>query len=209
MNKRCFIFGSYPCNSSFDFSVSDNDIVICADGGFKLAERLGVKADLAVGDFDTVNVDDYCGKFECYPPEKGDTDMMIAIKTGFRLGFKDFIILGGIGGRRDHTFANIQALNYIADNSGRGRLLSDDEDVTIQLPGKNSYCKENYHYISIFSLTDICEGVYLRNLKYPLNDAVLSAGFPLGISNEFLTDSCCIELKRGKLLVMRTKNDRK
>lgn len=209
MNKRCFIFGGYPCNSTFDFSLSDNDMIICADGGVKLAESLGVQPKLAVGDFDTINADDCCGKVECYPPEKDDTDMMIAIKTGFRLGFKDFVILGGIGGRLDHTFANIQALNYIADNGGRGQLLSDGEDVTVQLPGKMCYFKENYHYISIFSLTDICEGVYLRNLKFPLNNAVLSAGFPLGISNEFLTDSCCIELKKGRLLVIRAKNDKK
>ncbi len=209
MNGRCYIFGGYPCNSAFDFSVSDKDIVICADGGFKLAERLGVKADLAVGDFDTVKSDECSGNIECYPPEKDDTDMMIAIKTGFRLGFKEFIILGGIGGRLDHTFANIQALNYIADNGGRGRLISDYEDAVVQLPGKAFYFKENYHYISAFSLTDTCEGVYLRDLKYPLDNAVLSAGFPLGISNEFLSESCCIEFSKGKLLVIRTKNDRK
>lgn len=209
MNKRCFIFGSYPCNSSFDFSVSDDDMVICADGGFKLAERLGVKADLAVGDFDTIKADDCSGKIECYPPEKDDTDMLIAVKTGFRLGFKDFIILGGLGGRLDHTFANIQTLSYIADNGGKGQLLSDNENVTVQLPGKACYFKENYHYISIFSLTDTCKGVYLSNLKYQLNNAVLSAGFPLGISNEFLTESCCIEFSEGKLLIIRTKNDRK
>lgn len=209
MKNRCFIFGSYPYNSSFDFSVFENDIVICADGGLTLAEQLGVKADLAVGDFDTVNADNYCGNVEYYPPEKDDTDMLIAIKTGFRMGFKDFIILGGIGGRLDHTFANIQALCYISDNGGHGELLSDCESVTLQLPGKAIYYKQDYHYISIFSLTDKCEGVCLKELKYPLDNAVLTSGFPLGISNEFLSDSCTVKLKKGKLLVIRTKSDRK
>ncbi|MBP0965908.1 MAG: thiamine diphosphokinase [Oscillospiraceae bacterium] len=209
MSKRCFIFGGYPCNSTFDFSLSDNDMVICADGGVLLAERLGVQPKFAVGDFDTISVKDCCGKVECYPPEKDDTDMMIAVKTGFRLGYKDFVIFGGIGGRLDHTFANIQTLNYIADNGGRGLLLSDNEAVTVQLPEIAVYYKEDYHYISVFSLTETCEGVYLKGLKYPLENAVLTAEFPLGISNEFLTDSCCIELKKGRLLVIRAKNDKK
>lgn len=212
MSKRCFIFGGYPCNSTFDFSLSDNDMVICADEGVKLAESLGVQPKLAVGDFDTISVKDCCGdccgKVECYPPEKDDTDMMIAVKTGFRLGYKDFVILGGIGGRLDHTFANIQTLNYIADNGGRGLLLSDSEAVTVQLPETAVYYKEDYHYISVFSLTETCEGVNLKGLKYPLENAVLSAGFPLGISNEFLSEKCTIELKKGKLLIIRTKSDR-
>lgn len=208
MSKRCFIFGGCPCNSTFDFSLSDNDMVICADGGVKLAESLGVQPKLAVGDFDTISVKDCCIKVECYPPEKDDTDMMIAVKTGFRLGCKDFVILGGIGGRLDHTIANIQTLNYIADNGGKGLLLSDSEAVAVQLPGNSVYFKEDYHYISVFSLTEICEGVYLKDLKYPLENGVLSAGFPLGISNEFLSEKCTIELKKGKLLIIRTKSDR-
>lgn len=207
MSKRCFIFGGYPCNSTFDFSLSDNDMVICADGGVRLAESLGVQPKLAVGDFDTVSVKDCCGNVECYPPEKDDTDMMIAVKTGFRLGYKDFVILGGIGGRLDHTFANIQTLNYIADNDGKGLLISDNEAVTVQLPEAAVYYKEGYHYISVFSMTDICEGVYLKGLKYPLENGVLSAGFPLGISNEFLSEKCTIELKKGKLLIIRSKSD--
>lgn len=208
MSKRCFIFGGFPCNSSFDFSISDNDMVICADGGVRLADSLGVQPKLAVGDFDTVSVKDCCGNVVCYPPEKDDTDMMIAVKTGFRLGYKDFIILGGIGGRLDHTFANIQTLNYIADNDGKGLLISDNEAVTVQMSEAAVYYKEDYHYISVFSLTETCEGVYLKGLKYPLENGVLSAGFPLGISNEFLSEKCTIELKKGKLLIIRSKSDR-
>lgn len=208
MSKCCFIFGGYPCNSTFDFSLSENDMVICADGGVKLAERLGVRPQLAVGDFDTISVKDCRHDIECYPPEKDDTDMMIAVKTGFRLGYRNFIILGGIGGRLDHTFANIQTLNYISDNGGKGMLLSDNDAVTVQLPKSAVYYKEDYHYISVFSLTDICEGVYLKGLKYPMENGVLTAGFPLGISNEFLSEKCVIELKKGKLLIIRSKSDR-
>ncbi len=66
-----------------------------------------------------------------YPPEKDDTDMMLAIKLGLSRGYREFAIYGGLGGRLDHTIANIQALTYLAGEGASGILYGDSYALTV------------------------------------------------------------------------------
>lgn len=207
MSGKCYIFGGFPCNSEFDHAIGDKDIVISADGGYKLACSLGVKSNIVLGDFDTLNEEIVDSDVRKYPPEKDDTDLMIAIKTGISMGYSYFVIYGALGGRIDHTIAAIQSLEYLSERNMDGVLVSDNETINIQMPGKCEYKKDNFKYISVFSL-DEASVVSYEGLKYSLDNYTITQSFPIGISNEFISETGRIDLKSGKLLVIRTKSDK-
>ena len=107
-SKICYIFGAGE-QSSCDIRLSGSDLVIAADGGFDYLKKLGLRADIVLGDFDSLSDSQNLPEdFIRYPKEKDDTDMMIAIKEGLARGYRTFRIYGGLGGRLDHTIANLQ-----------------------------------------------------------------------------------------------------
>lgn len=50
-------------------------------------------------------------------------------------------------------------------------------------------------------------GVCLRGVYYPLEDAVLTAEYPLGVSNEFTADTACLQCSSGCGVVVLTRDD--
>lgn len=201
----CFIAGAGDfCEKSLD--IGSSDIVIAADGGYKHLEKIGIKPDIYIGDFDSAPKP-VCGKeVEVYNCEKDDTDMLLAVKHGFKLGFGEFKIYGGCGGRADHTFSNIQTLQYIAENGGRGYLFGNREIYTV-ISSSVSFDESMKGKISVFSLSDKSEGVCEKGLKYNIENAVLTNGFPLGVSNEFIGEKAEISVKKGFLLIIYNRGD--
>lgn len=203
--KICYIVGA--CESGkVQIPKKKGDIVLCADGGLDILEKNNIKPDFVIGDFDSLG---YIPKGEnvfVYPKEKDDSDTGIAIKLGFQKGYKSFVIYGGLGGRFDHSFANVQLLSYIAENGGQGFLVGENtymtviKDSSLSLKGKGT--------ISVFSLSDKSMGVALKGLKYTLENGELTNSFPLGLSNEFLNEetSALLRVQRGTLLVIVTEN---
>ena len=97
--ETCYIFGAgdfTPCT----IDLTSKDLVIAADGGYDYLIRLGLRADVVLGDFDSVTSPDLWDDAICekltYPPEKDDTDMMLAIKLGLSRGYREFAIYGGM-----------------------------------------------------------------------------------------------------------------
>ena len=118
----CYIIGAGEC-APMDFDPGETDLLIAADGGYRAVCDAGMRPDLIVGDFDSLGgVPTDAPVIRC-PVEKDDTDTMIAIKEGLARGYQRFQIYGGLGGRLDHTIANLHALAYLADHGARGRLV--------------------------------------------------------------------------------------
>ena len=206
--KKCSVIAGAHIS---DTSVLDNakgTYVICADGGYDTAIRCGIVADVLIGDFDTLSAlpSDGC-EIIAYAPEKDDTDTMLAIKLAIERGYTDITIYGAVGGRLDHTYANIQSLEYIDKQGCRGMLAGDNEIVYVQSADRAEYNRANGCYFSVFSLSDKCEGIYLEGVKYPLCDAVLERSFPLGVSNEITADMAIIRKSSGKLLIIIAKKN--
>ena len=202
--KRCVIMSAAPVMNTRGLRqlVEEGDYIICADGGVKLAQRLGITPNLILGDFDSLDqVPDIAPVFT-YEREKDDTDTMLAIKQGIAEGCDYFLLLGGLGGALDHTYANIQALCYLCRHGCQGYLMNADniativENTTVEVERKEGF------KLSLFSYSDTCEGVTLRGVKYPLTDAVLTQGFPLGARNEILEAKARITVKNGALLII-------
>ena len=128
-----------------ELEINENDLVIAVDAGYRHLEKLNIKPDIIIGDFDSAQKPDFENTV-CYSPIKDDTDTMLAIKYGFEKGYNFFQIYGGLGGERtDHTIANFQALGYIAQNNGRGVLVGNNEQFTVIKNSKITINSGDFH----------------------------------------------------------------
>ena len=91
------------------------DYVIACDLGYLHAEKMGIRPDLILGDFDSAPVPDGKIPVEQHPVRKDDTDTMLAVKKALSLGYADLVMACAFGGRLDHAYANIQAGAYAAE----------------------------------------------------------------------------------------------
>ncbi len=192
--------------------ISEGDFVIAVDGGLMYCESLGVEPDLIVGDFDSIT-DSFVGaleEIEKRSPEKvvrlntmkDDTDTMAALKIGIERGFEVFYMYGCGGGRLEHTIANIQSLIYLKDRDLKGYIM-EGEGMTFVMRNESVSFKETMEgYVSLFALDPVIKGVTEKGLKYTLEKAELSYGFPLGVSNEFIGVQSEIAVDSGTALVV-------
>lgn len=200
-NRICYIIGAGE-NYGLDFTPSANDFVIAADAGIRYLEECGITADLVIGDFDSLNDVPTHPNTMALSAEKDDTDMLAAVREGIKAGYCDFHIYCGMGGRIDHTIANLQVLADLSENGMRGFLFGKDSVITAITNQTITFDKIPSGYVSVFSHTEKSEGVYLRGLKYELTNAVLTNTFPLGVSNEFIGKKSSISVGSGTLLIV-------
>ena len=203
--RRCVIFTALcEGDPKRAYAPEAGDCVLCADGGWRLARRLGVKPALVIGDFDSSDEPGDEATLRV-PAEKDDSDTMLCLKRGLAMGFDDFLIVGGFGGRIDHTLANFQALHYAARRGARVemrdglRWAAAVANGSLRVPA--DILGGGPVKLSVFALTDACRGVTLRGTKYALEDGALTNAFPLGLSNEFAADMAEIAVGEGALLV--------
>ena len=205
---KCYIITSYIAgNLSFLLDNSSNDFILCADGGYSIAAEMGITPDLVIGDFDSVKsaIPDEIKTIKL-PAEKDDTDTMACVKYAINHDFKEIIIIGGIGGRFDHTIANLQCLYYGIINGTNIELRDEKNIVSMHFPSTIQVKKNKDFKLSIFAFSEICEGITLDGLKYPLSNYTLKQSFPLGISNEFTSELASISFETGVLLLILSKD---
>ena len=200
-NKICYIVGAGE-NYGLDFTPSTNDFVIAADAGIRYLDECGITANLVIGDFDSLNDMPVHPNTMTLSAEKDDTDMLAAVREGIKAGYSDFHIYCGMGGRIDHTIANLQVLTYLSENGMHGFLFGKDSVITAITNQKITFDKIPSGYVSVFSHSEKSEGVYLNGLKYELNNAILTNTFPLGVSNEFIGRESSISVGSGTLLIV-------
>ena len=198
--KKCIIF----CAAEFDglaAPIGPEDFVIAADGGWKHTQKLNRIPDEVLGDFDSLG---YVPQgANVFPVEKDDTDAMLAARRGLDLGFRDFVFYGSLDGPRlDHTVANFQTLQFLADRGARGYLVGKDYVVTVVKNGAIGFAAGCSGTVSVFCMGRDAQGVTLEGLYYPLADGTLTAGFPLGVSNHFTGEPAKISVKDGSLLIL-------
>lgn len=203
MNEAiCHVVGAGEIGEVKLFSPDKGDYVIGVDGGYEYLEKMQIEADLVVGDFDSLCHEPEHKNTIRLPAEKDDTDMFFALKQGVKQGYKQFCIYGGLGGRVSHTIANLQCLLWLARQGMRGWLVGKDVLITVIKNESIQLEKERKGYLSVFAFDGTAKGVYLKNLKYPLQDAVLTTDFPIGTSNEFIGEESEITVEDGALIVV-------
>lgn len=202
VDNICYIVGAMA--KSLPEISRENSFVIAADAGYKALQSVNIKPDLVVGDFDSLGHVPRGENIVRHPVMKDDTDMMLAVKLGLERGFKCFHIYGGMGGRIDHTIANIQTLAYIANKGASAFLFGDGEIMTVIKNGAVRFDEGSEGTVSAFGIGGNAKGVYESGLLYNLENAELAPDFPLGVSNEFTGESAEIRVENGMLLVVWT-----
>ena len=197
---KCIIF----CAAGFDGLVQPiarEDFVIAADGGLAHTQTLGITPNEVLGDFDSLGFTPEGANV--FPVEKDDTDAMLAVRRGLFLGYREFVLYGSLDGPRlDHTVANFQTLQYLADHNAAGYLVGSTYVVTVVKEGSIFFPAQADGTVSVFCMGKDAEGVTLEGLYYPLEKGTLTAGFPLGVSNHFTGQPAAITVEKGSLLVL-------
>ena len=198
--KTCIIF----CAGGFEKlveSVRDGDFLMAADGGLVHLQRLGLSPDGILGDFDSLGYVPENAKV--FPVEKDDTDAMLAVRQGLQLGYRRFVIYGGLDGPRlDHTVANFQTLQFLEDHGAQGYLAGNTYMATVIKNESVRFSETAQGIFSVFCMGADATGVTIRGAQYDLENGTLSAGFPLGVSNHFVGKSAQISVTDGSLLLL-------
>ncbi|MCR5718209.1 MAG: thiamine diphosphokinase [Oscillospiraceae bacterium] len=188
--------------------IPEGALVLCADCGLRHAERLEIRPDVVIGDFDSYTETLPHGIATLrLPVEKDVTDTMQAVLYGAEQGCREFHIYGVFGGARiDHSLANIQMLHTMYTKGLHGILHHGTTLVTTQSPedGTQRYpCFDGD--FSIFAMTDTCEGVTIRGCKYNVEHITLRNSFPLGVSNSITAEAAEITVQTGLLLIVQVR----
>ena len=197
---KCLIF----CAAEFDAlaaPAAQDDYILAADGGLRHLKKLNMEPDGIIGDFDSLGF--IPEGAQVFPVEKDDTDAMLAARKGLELGFREFLFYGSLDGPRlDHTIANFQTMQFLADRGATGYLIGRDYLVTVLKNEKLTFPAKAEGILSLFCLGPDAHGVTLRGLQYPLEDYTLTSGFPLGVSNHFVGKAATVTVAEGSLLAL-------
>ena len=209
MSRRAVILSAVPVSTALCRYVQPGDFVVACDAGYRNCVPLHCRPDIIVGDFDTAPCPAQEGDDTIILPHvKDDTDTEYAAKLAAQKGFDEVLLLGALGGRRvEHTLANLCTGLGLEQRGIRAALQDERSRITFVLPGESRcYPKEEFFYFSAFPMEGRAEGVYEKGSFYELEDAVLTAGYPLGVSNEYAEGSSCITVstRQGALVVVET-----
>lgn len=182
--------------------IRSDDFVLCADGGTRHAAAMGLAPNAVLGDFDSSKRPEKVPVLS-FRREKDDTDTMLCIRHGLGLGYRDFLILCGFGGRVDHTLANFSSLLFLSRHGAAGVLLDGKQEAHVVENGSLTLKRSPEQYVSVFPLDGPAEGVYEAGLFFPLTNATLQPEFPLGVSNRFTEEpTASVSVRKGALLVL-------
>ncbi len=212
MNKLCSII------AGGDFSplhnIKKSDFIIACDKGYKYALKSKITPDLIVGDFDSCDIlskidlgyDNIFNNSKIIKlnKEKDETDTMFAVKYAIEHNFEEIFFYCYLGGRFDHIIANIQAASYAMQKMNHCQVFDKNNEIHFIKNRKITIPKKDNCSLSLFSFSDCCKRVSIKNVKYPLNNANLNNYFPIGISNEWINDAE-ISVSSGILMIIISK----
>lgn len=195
--------------------VRDEDLIIGADGGAAQALDWGLVPDLVVGDMDSLpkdrqsELDGSGSEFIVHPRAKDETDLELALAVAIERGAQEIIVLGALGGRLDHSLANVLLLALpglagttvrVVDGDQEARLVRSGEEAT--LDGKPG------DIVSLLPLGGEVQGVTTTGLVWPLQRDRLRFGFTRGVSNEMRAATATVSIEEGLLLVVHGPPDK-
>ena len=219
MSCDCYIFtgGSVFADTlnELGLSIDGSALVIAADSGYLTAKRLGVRVDMLIGDLDSLDKDklsahelDETQKI-LVSPIKDDTDTQLAIDTAISRGATKITLIGGLGGRLDHTLSSVFMLEYLAERKVDCAMTDGKNRVHIMRASGEKQTltvERGYKYLSLVSLTDACRGVSITGVYYPLDSVELTRKYSYAVSNEITAEAAVITLSQGVMLVIESRD---
>ena len=202
---RCLIVGGADINN-YEYIKSclrNDDFIVFCDSGLKHLESLQVKPGLIVGDFDSHDNPQLDVETIVLPCEKDDTDTVFAVKVALKRHFDDFLLIGVVGARLDHTLGNVSILLYLDALGKKGTIIDDYSEMEI-VSSEPVYIDDSFAYFSLLNISGIAKGITIENAKYPLNNAEITCEYQYGVSNEVTPEMTAkVTVKEGKLLLIK------
>ncbi|WP_102348550.1 thiamine diphosphokinase [Bacillus sp. Marseille-P3661] len=190
--------------------INEGDYIIGVDRGAYFLYKNNIKMDAAIGDFDSVSEHEKrlislsTDHIEDYDPiNKDKTDTEIALDFALNKNPTEIVLLGVLGTRFDHSLANVHLLvkSLAADINCK---IVDNKNEILVVNNKVVIHKEHFTHVSLLPLTSEVKGITLKGFKYPLENAAISIGETLGISNILLEETGTISIDTGILLVIKS-----
>ena len=203
--KRCVIVGGAPITEYDRIAgmLIPDDYVIYCDCGLDHMDKLGAKPDLIIGDFDSHPVPDTDVEIITLPVAKDDTDTVFAASEALRRGFEDFLIVGAVGGRFDHSLANASLLLMLHRAGAKAVLADDFSDMEI-LGSRPLEISEKYKYFSLTCIFGAVSGVNIQGARFPLTDGRIEPDYQYAVSNEVLPgQTATVSVKNGEVLLIK------
>ncbi len=204
--SRCVIVGNARINNYALIKkyIKEDDFFVYCDGGLKHINKIGREPNLIIGDFDSHEKPDTDTEIIELPCEKDDTDTCYAMKECIERGFDEFLFVGVIGERFDHSLGNISILVKLNELRKKAIILDDYSEMSV-VPREGCTIKgDNIAYFSILSLSDSLKGVTITDAKYNLDDAEINSDYQYGISNELIDNNPTkVYCKEGNALLIK------
>ena len=208
--RRCVIIGGATIGDygTVSAKLRQDDYMIYCDCGLRHMDGLGAEPDLIVGDFDSYSNPEFDTETIVLPCEKDDTDTVFAVKEALRRGFEDFLLIGVVGERLDHTLGNVSILLMLDSEGKKGTIIDDYSEIEIVSDRCEKPCiiDDSYVYFSLINISGTARGVTIRGAKYPLENAEITCEYQYGVSNEVLP-GCTAEVSvgEGRLLLVKVR----
>ncbi|MCH5185143.1 MAG: thiamine diphosphokinase [Oscillospiraceae bacterium] len=202
---RAVIIGGGDFGKRQAKSINADDFVICADGGYDSAVKYDIRADIVIGDMDSVKSEIAAEKI-VYPAKKDFTDGELAVRYALERGYKDILLTGFTGERLDHTISDIFMLSIIAENGASGMLRDENNDIyyleksrPVKLKtGKN----ENLSIVPLCGLS----GLYTKGLEYPVNNEDMEFFKSRTLCNVTVSSEAEVGISAGRALIILSKD---
>ncbi len=205
MKRRCVIVGGAGIRNYqliWDYLNPDDFNIFC-DSGLHHLDALGITPHLIVGDFDSHTDPHLNVETIVLPCEKDDTDTVFAAKEAVKRGFDNFLLLGMVGERLDHTLGNVSIL-LMLHSLGKRALLVDDYaemEIVSKTPAE---IDGSFPFFSLLNISGMARGITVENAKYPLQNAKIECTYQYGISNEALPGQRArVSVAEGELLLVK------
>lgn len=204
-DRRCVIVGGADI-TNYEYirdQLRPDDFIIFCDCGLRHLQQLRAEPDLIVGDFDSHENPHLDVETIVLPREKDDTDTVFAVKEAVRRGFDNFLLIGVVGARLDHTLGNVSILLYLDSIGSKGRIIDDYSEMEI-VSGSTAFIDDSWEFFSLLNITGCARGITITGAKYPLDDGEITCDYQYGISNEVIPgERAAVTLREGRLLLIK------
>ena len=203
--KRCVIVGGADISRAerIQSMLREDDYVIYCDSGLRHREALGAEPSLIVGDFDSHENPNLPVETIVLPRAKDDTDTVYAVREAVKRGFNEFLLIGVIGARLDHTIGNVSSLLKL-DSLKKKATIVDDYSEMVIVSREQAVIDGEVSYFSLLAVDGTARGITITGAKFPLSDAEITPEYQYGVSNEVLPgQTAAVTVKEGRLLLVK------
>ncbi|MGA7161314.1 MAG: thiamine diphosphokinase [Bacteroidota bacterium] len=198
--------GEVPSKKAMLQLLRGKPFIVCADGGANKARTLGILPDLIIGDLDSISL--VTRRF--FPnvetlrvKSQYSTDLEKALDYLVKHRYQTASVVGALGGRPDHSFANFSIFKKYHNRIG---LLFSDSLCNIQIIDKKIVFESRIGTVISLMPLGRCVGITTAGLEFPLVNESLELGIREGTSNKVISSPVKISVKKGSLLLFVVKS---